>query len=586
MLERLTWMHLSDVHLKSGDGHWSQNTVLKRLVHDVENRTRGNRPRFIILSGDIAWSGIAPEYTLAEAFLDALRTSLQLPRDRIFAVPGNHDVCRAIHTLAYHGARATLTSLASIHRLQEPRSELRYLLRRQRAYRAFARNYLGNQSARTPDGLAYVSDLDIDGIRIGIIGLNTSWLCEGDTIDYRKLIIGERQLEEAIALAESRNAAITLCIGHHPSDWLLPIDEQHFLRRLPRFTVYHRGHMHEPGVAVASSLGDERCIISAAGAGYSGAEFENSYSLVSLGLDDGFCAVTPLYYKSGTFVAAEPLRSRYYVNQAGLMSAWDIVQCLAEVAPLCSPWKHYLAALLHGSRTDVPVRVSSEQWILGSPALLQHVDTPESVSVLEFLSLRMLLRMHGSSESAKQRLASSLHRIKPMIDILTTLRSTPFGEHLRTADAMAATVVAASDIGSRHNSESLLQSLFAERDWDAMAQLSIRLKESPDARLAALGTRYEAISQVHSTDAMQQANGARTLHAIASDANATEADVCIAAASLHGCKLSRDAKDLIEQWLSMQHSASRAIIDLVNRIAMDTGDREFRTRCTQGVRRS
>lgn len=49
-------------------------------------------PEIIVVSGDIAYSGLKEEYQLAFSFLNDLLKVLKLTKDKIFLVPGNHDL--------------------------------------------------------------------------------------------------------------------------------------------------------------------------------------------------------------------------------------------------------------------------------------------------------------------------------------------------------------------------------------------------------------------------------------------------------------------------------------------------------------
>ena len=105
--------------------------------------------------------------------------------------------------------------------------ERRDLLRRQEDYRAFEACFLGEQAKEyTEDTLGYVSKLEVGDLRIAIIGLNSSWLSEGGESDDGNLLIGERQVDEAISLARGYAPHVVLSLQHHPFNLL-----QHFDRR-------------------------------------------------------------------------------------------------------------------------------------------------------------------------------------------------------------------------------------------------------------------------------------------------------------------------------------------------------------------
>jgi 3',5'-cyclic AMP phosphodiesterase CpdA len=94
-METITWLHLSDFHFRASHAY-DQNIVLKALIRDIRERVHDDhlQPNFLVLSGDLAFAGLAEEYTLAGQFLDDVLQATGLPKDRLFCVPGNHDVNR------------------------------------------------------------------------------------------------------------------------------------------------------------------------------------------------------------------------------------------------------------------------------------------------------------------------------------------------------------------------------------------------------------------------------------------------------------------------------------------------------------
>ena len=110
----LSWLHISDLHLRVG-GEWAQDVVLTEMCRHIEQqRNDGSTLDFILVTGDIAFSGQAEEYSIAERFFDELATKSGVPRDLIFCVPGNHDIDRSKQEMAFRGARAELRDPSSV----------------------------------------------------------------------------------------------------------------------------------------------------------------------------------------------------------------------------------------------------------------------------------------------------------------------------------------------------------------------------------------------------------------------------------------------------------------------------------------
>ena len=87
-------LHLADLHITSKES-FDRSVVLDPLIDRIKvDLEKEFKPEIVIVSGDIAFKGIKEEYDLAKKFFDDLLKILELKNDRIFTVPGNHDVNR------------------------------------------------------------------------------------------------------------------------------------------------------------------------------------------------------------------------------------------------------------------------------------------------------------------------------------------------------------------------------------------------------------------------------------------------------------------------------------------------------------
>ena len=98
----LTWLHLSDWHQKGKD--LDRAVVRDALLKDIQERKEISPDLaeidFIIFSGDVAYSGRSEEYEAAkEQFFDPLLKACKIGPDRLFIVPGNHDLDRSFFEL-------------------------------------------------------------------------------------------------------------------------------------------------------------------------------------------------------------------------------------------------------------------------------------------------------------------------------------------------------------------------------------------------------------------------------------------------------------------------------------------------------
>lgn len=299
---RITWLHVSDLHVtkdalgreparRPGSELWAdvQRTFFADL--DAQLEATGLRPDLVLITGDLVYSGNAKQYADFDAeLLEPLLAHLRARGCEAvpFAVPGNHDLERPSGPakLAYRCLRE--------YDLTDDRDEdlrgLRAQLWSQRDasfiaplfthYSAWAeRTLLPGLAPRTlPSGLRLEAlhrshvpgDLSLvvarDGLRLLLVGLNSSWI-QFDGRDFKgKLHVPIEQLHAALApdehaaLRRFDEADAALLLMHHPRDWLSPaamrtFDGYVYPARDERFTACLFGHMHEARAEMSAGNG-------------------------------------------------------------------------------------------------------------------------------------------------------------------------------------------------------------------------------------------------------------------------------------------------------------------------------------------
>ncbi|MCL4207379.1 MAG: pentapeptide repeat-containing protein, partial [Pirellulaceae bacterium] len=101
----ITILHVSDTQFGKNhmfgrlqvpypDGRF--DSLLVRMIDDLNllRQDHGLSPDLIVASGDLAEWGLKSEFELVEQFLDGVAAHLELGRERVVIVPGNHDINR------------------------------------------------------------------------------------------------------------------------------------------------------------------------------------------------------------------------------------------------------------------------------------------------------------------------------------------------------------------------------------------------------------------------------------------------------------------------------------------------------------
>lgn len=281
----LTWLHLSDIHFQQ-EKAWRDNDSTQQLLVFLEHlfkEDQSNVPALIFCTGDIAYgetSGgtLSDQYSSAKKFFDNLLAicgpnGRALPKDRLFVVPGNHDVNRKsinkdAQSHLYSWAEKSEQHVEEVNQRFDDRStEFRDAVKRLQEYDNFIKDYLPHQHDN--DGRQYYCrKVNLDGVVCGIAGLNSAWSCAGPEDDRNIWLAAQWQFSKARSLLS--DATIKIGLIHHPVDWLNNADRDHATRAIASdFDFWLHGHSHNAWVtptqshvqigagAVGASLGDE-----------------------------------------------------------------------------------------------------------------------------------------------------------------------------------------------------------------------------------------------------------------------------------------------------------------------------------------
>lgn len=419
-MSTFSWLLVSDLHLKSTQLKWDQNVVLRDMVRDIENRKVDfQNISFIIVSGDLAFSGKVEEYLLVETFLDVLIDTLGLLRSDVFMVPGNHDIDREVSELTFHGSRGEFVNATKVEKYLANKNERNTLVKRLSAYHEFERAYSKDLIRQTTeDGLAYFSQKRIGNVPIGIVALNSALAC-GNEEDERNIIVGDRPIIDVCEIIRENDVRLIIGVLHHPPNWLRDFDKSTFDERfLPMCDVLHRGHLHEPEVKLLYTESLEPCLAIAAGAGYAGRQFKNSYSIVSFNPSESECTVVYFAYNShsGTFnkKASEikSLRLRGAIP-GGAPEVCASIRVLGGTADKFAP---YLAALILEKITEVPVPMDG-QVFFAAPNVIDSTQNEDYAKVLKnFLNVRNSLLAYSTDTPLNDRIFACENPIRTFSD--------------------------------------------------------------------------------------------------------------------------------------------------------------------------
>jgi predicted phosphodiesterase len=244
-------LHIADIHfthpicLTPNDPDRPYRT---RLVQDAraEVRRLGRSVDAILVGGDIAFKGAREEYEAALAWLTELAGAVGCPVERIFVVPGNHDVNRNLaRAPATRNAQTAIKNATSAgNRERELREQFRdaetgrALLAPIAAYNEFAARFACQ--LYSPERLFWTVDLPLaSGVALRMYGLTSTILSGfGGNDDPRAgLYLGPDQ-----TVFDPVDNVVHLVMSHHTPNWFMDHDE--IDDALRRTQVQFFGHEH------------------------------------------------------------------------------------------------------------------------------------------------------------------------------------------------------------------------------------------------------------------------------------------------------------------------------------------------------
>ena len=476
-MRRIRWLHISDLHLRT-DSIWSQDIVLKAILEQVRQATQDNRPfDFVVVTGDVAFSGQTDEYSLAEDFFHALAAAAGLGLGRIFCVPGNHDVDRARQTLAFQGARTVLQSSGHVDELLSGGEDLQALLLRQENYWSF-HNALFPKDGRftTMEGLCYLAHFTVANIAFSVIGLNSAWLSEGGPGDHHELLIGERQAITTTSLVHEQVVEPHYVIGlsHHPVGLTRDFERSSVQNVFDReLHFFHCGHLHAPSTAISGSPGNS-CITVAAGATFESRQFRNSYSIVELEALRGIARVETHDFDTvdNTFYPSTTAEYTVSANSVATCGLAELASALRDYDSDVAALAAYLAALILGWKADVAIP-HPEGHVFASIEMMEELTAGALCDATrEILSLRNVVHAMYSREPLSAMLRE---HGAPIREYVKALRDASRGEpalwnRLEAYEADAQKLAGgASGDGLSHTAR-LLRELADRGDWSLLRE--------------------------------------------------------------------------------------------------------------------
>lgn len=246
-------IHFSDFHLsKSAVGN--SKALMDRMLKALAEVNKESKIDLVVFSGDLINLGGEGE-PISDVFklftsevIERFEKELDVPQNRFFFVAGNHDMYRNADTKEEDRALdKKMDSVPSVENIT--RSEETYGLKRTLPYNEYEKSFYSTQVGGK-DQLEYVDTLfqsniklNVNGLRVGISLLNSSWHSYNSKIDRHRVVIGRSQVVDSKAFLS--DCDIKFAVSHYDTSWLKGFDHDDIIPLLTQqYDIVFTGHTH------------------------------------------------------------------------------------------------------------------------------------------------------------------------------------------------------------------------------------------------------------------------------------------------------------------------------------------------------
>jgi predicted MPP superfamily phosphohydrolase len=253
---KIAIVQLSDIHIKE-----KGNSVFlkkEKIVQAFQNEILECEKLFIVVSGDIAYSGEEKEYLLAMDFFSDIR-ELLIENTRITPyfvfIPGNHDCKFDIDRKAI---RELIISTIQEKGLDALNSEMiQECCATQEKYFDFVALFEEDEHINFNDKLLKINSYQIGDYKIVFNCYNTSWISELHEQPGKMLFPYKLHSE----VSDKHRGELNITLVHHPLNWLDPINANEFKKHLEEHSeIILTGHEHNQGTNIKHSYEGKQTI--------------------------------------------------------------------------------------------------------------------------------------------------------------------------------------------------------------------------------------------------------------------------------------------------------------------------------------
>lgn len=418
-------IHLSDLHLESNNPSFEKKDIIGALAEDIKKYVDDSTLLFftgdLIHKGGVGFKENKPTafQCFEEIFINPIISKNPILKNKIFIVPGNHDVCRdKIDPISEDGLKSNLTTTKSVNEfIINNRSNIRHLDRIS-DYKDWEKEFYSTYPNSSLSLFENTFTIKVGLVNIGITCLNSSWLCKDDN-DKENLIIGRNQIENS--LDKIKNCHVKLALSHHPLEFLTEFDREPVKIELYKnYDILFTGHVHELASSYTQDLyGNIFISIANSTIGENPRErkYANGYTILELSPNEKIRTIYRKYIENhkkfvpNTEIGTEDGTKEWQILKDEKLSKFEIVANIVDGIANGHCDKLNEDLIMSTNSTNSPCTIDSifvEPTILNCPQNSLKEEETIHYNIEKILSRKTNFIIYGLKESGKTILLNKL----------------------------------------------------------------------------------------------------------------------------------------------------------------------------------
>jgi predicted MPP superfamily phosphohydrolase len=251
-------IHISDFHLESETPAKRKISIIQSLAEDLKKYVTNNT--ILLFTGDLIDKGgygfkdnELCFLSFEDVFINKILDSNPNLKNKIFIVPGNHDVNRSkIDEIIETGLKSKLIETESLEKFINENRKDSIFLKSLEDYKNWEKSFYKDYQDAELSNFENSFKLKIDGVDIGISCLNSSWLCKNDD-DKGNILLGKNQIDNSLSFIDKTSFKIALI--HHPLEFFKEFDFEDIKPIIYKnYDILLTGHVHKLDSEYAMNL--------------------------------------------------------------------------------------------------------------------------------------------------------------------------------------------------------------------------------------------------------------------------------------------------------------------------------------------